>query len=281
MMAERISGYEGFHSFFVTILLKLKDKNMISLINAVHYSSAFRGIRVCVMDHRSDSAQAQDFLRQYTQLRTDYVLQESWPIDTSGVDVDVYDTAVDSKYIIAFDEKSQQVIAGARVTQVSSVAGSLSHDMWAMAYEKDKFLQGIIEYKGLMDCVDSAAKEQRLWDVTRLITQTAVIGSYTKKQRIASRIGIVKTLAGITHVTGEDAWWIYTVGDKMFKFMERNQLHAYAIATGHIAVDDSEQARFCLSHAGEALNHLKQNNQTIHKAIMHAKENHINSATSQ
>ena len=67
-------------------------------------------------------------LEAFTQLRTDYVRQENWSLYKSGVDIDTYDVAAQSNYVVAY--QNDAVYAGMRITKVSSLLGSLSYDMW-------------------------------------------------------------------------------------------------------------------------------------------------------
>lgn len=256
-------------------MCKVNKTNMSFLTDAYYYSAALRDVKVHIV-HPGDVGDdfTHKLLSDYTQLRTDYVLQEKWPIDASGVDIDTYDSAAPTYYVIAYSDSTKNVLAGLRLTRVSNLLGSLSYDMWKNAFQKEQFLIDMYKARETLAVLDKAGGQGELWDVTRLITRIAVDGKYDRKEKVASKIAIVRLLGGALKVTGANAWWLFTVGEKLRKFMERNHLVAQDLSKAHISEHDREPAFFSVAHANHALDHLRLNNRPAHNLVVKSKVTH-------
>jgi N-acyl-L-homoserine lactone synthetase len=199
-------------------------------------------------------------LEAFTQLRTDYVRQENWPLHKSGVDIDTYDVAAQSHYVLAYQD--DMVYAGMRITKVSSLLGSLSYDMWQYAIDKEKFEDLFIQNKELHDAIDSS----ELWDVTRLIAATSVTGEHTQQQKAFSRIALFKIMsAGVAIAApSEKSIWVFTISERMLRYLRRNDIEAHVIAHGKISEIDSGESYLCVIRPRHTFDMMKKTNPPVY-----------------
>lgn len=194
-------------------------------------------------------------LESYTQLRTDYVLQENWPIHEGGIDFDEYDIRRDTIFVVAAN-RDNRVVAGMRLTPVSSLQGSLSYDMWRQSANFDDFSA---QYH-LAAQANPLMPHDYVWDVTRLVTEANILSSQDMQTKIESRIGLLKILARAAHIfpKGSNPVWVFTTTDKMARFMHRNEFRVTLFASGKISHTDEGISHFCIIRPQEVIAHLKK-----------------------
>lgn len=203
-------------------------------------------------------------LAQYGQMRTDYVMQEGWPIHASGIDVDTYDTAADSYYVMA--HAGHAIVAGMRLTNVSSPWGSLSYSMWHRAIDRPKFNASLRKAATQMADIDRVASKGHLWDVTRLISASALGFETNARFRAESRIGVMMVMAAAVSITDEpSSYWIFTASAKAYRFMERNHFSPHVLAKGMISATDKEETYFCYLNPHDVIRELERKNPLVHR----------------
>lgn len=204
---------------------------------------------ISISSHGDATDQQLLLLQQYNQLRTEYVLQEKWPIHASGIDLDIYDVASHNHYVIAYVKN--RVVAGMRLTRVSSVVGSLSYSMWQFAEEREKFEAQLAERHEYIKNLPTS----NLWDVTRLVSESSILGEHSKLTRAHSKVGLFKAMAqGINVVSKNDeAIWMFTIAEKMLHFMQRNDIRVDVLAQARISTQDAGESYFCVVKPQEVL----------------------------
>lgn len=204
---------------------------------------------VSITSHGNATEQQLLLLQQYNQLRTDYVLQEKWPIHASGIDLDIYDVASHNHYVIG--HVKNRVVAGMRLTRVSSIVGSLSYSMWQFAEEREEFEARLALKHDYISRLDSS----NLWDVTRLVSEASIIGEHSRLTRAHSKVGLFKVMAqGIKVVAkNEKPIWVFTVAEKMLHFMQRNDINVEILAHARISQEDVGESYFCIVRPLEVL----------------------------
>lgn len=202
-------------------------------------------------------------MQGFTQLRTDYVLQENWPIDASGIDVDEYDRTDSTRYVIA--TARGQVVAGLRLTPVSRIADSLSYRMWAHAYDLEA-KQALNEYV----THEVHSEDYKLWDVTRLVTEANILATKNPRTRAESRAGLLKILAVAANLLdSKTPVWIFTTTGAMYRFMQRNAFHCEVIASGKISMDDEYESYLCVAKPIDIIRKLKESKPVLYGIARH------------
>lgn len=200
-------------------------------------------------------------LEAYNQLRTDYVLQEKWPIHASGVDLDTYDVAANSLYIIA--HVKDRVVAGMRATKVSSLFGSLSYSMWQFAVDRELFDKQLESHSRIL----SSFVPGEMWDITRLIAETSVVGQHDTQSKAYSRVGLLKVMSasvvGATH--SNKSVWIFTTTLRMLKFMQKNHITVHVLASARISENDENDSVFCVVYPREIIAELRKLDPLTHR----------------
>lgn len=204
-------------------------------------------------------------LEAFTQLRTDYVLQENWPIHHSGVDFDEYDVRLDTEYVVA--SAGNQVVAGMRLTPVDSIEESMSYDMWNYAGDRESFL---IQFRNSMNQINIGKNEQ-LWDITRLVTEANILATRSSKKKVESRAGLLKILAAAATIKkdNKDTVWVFTTTQKMRHFMDRNSFKVSVIASGVISETDGYESSLCLIRPHEVIAHIKRHKPVLYQIAQH------------
>lgn len=202
-------------------------------------------------------------MQGFTQLRTDYVLQENWPVDASGVDVDEYDKNDSTRYIVAVAKG--QVVAGLRLTPVTSIESSLSYRMWERAYDIDA-KNALKNYAHTTSFQDG----DQLWDVTRLVTEVNILATKNPRTKAESRAGLLKILAVAGSITnGKTPVWHFTTTGAMYRFMQRNKFHSKVVASGKISSDDEYDSYLCIARPGDIIRKLKKTKPLLYGIVLH------------
>lgn len=218
---------------------------------------------IAIASHSDATSQQIQLLEQYSQLRTDYVLQEKWPIHGSGIDLDIYDVASNNQYVIAYVKN--RVVAGMRLTRVSSIVGSLSYSMWQFAEGREEFERQLAAQKESIHNVDPT----NLWDVTRLISEASIIGEHSPLIRAHSKVGIFKAMAKAIKVTAknEQTTWVFTVAEKMLHFMQKNSIEVEILASGKISKDDPSNSYLCITRPVRVLNSIAKTKPMLYLVV--------------
>ncbi len=205
------------------------------------------------------SSQQAKLLEEYSQLRTDYVLQEGWPIDDGGIDRDSFDQDPTTHYIVAY---TNRVVAGMRMTNVASIEESLSYHMWDNAVDKISFKDSLKNSKSLLNKVNSG----EIWDITRLVTESNILALKQPRSRALSRVGLFKILArGLSISTADDAWWVFTTTERMMGFMQKNGFDVTVIATLKISSTDDSLSSLCIVQPAVVARSLKKKSPWLHR----------------
>ncbi len=211
--------------------------------------------RTAVKDIQSSSALTKEqntLLQEYSQLRTDYVLQEGWPIHDGGIDIDELDQDMTTHYVIAH---TNRVIAGMRMTRTPSIQQSLSYRMWDNAVDRAEFEEACRASKEVIDTVN----KNEIWDITRLITESNILALKQPRSRALSRVGLFKILArGLSVSDTNDAWWVFTTTERMMKFMKKNGFDVTVVATLKISETDESLSSLCLVQPSAVAHSLKK-----------------------
>jgi N-acyl-L-homoserine lactone synthetase len=204
-------------------------------------------------------------LEAFTQLRTDYVLQENWPIHHSGVDFDEYDGHLDTQYVVA--SAGNQVVAGMRLTPVDNIESSMSFGMWNNADDKTSFQA---QYQDSINKI-SIDEQEQLWDITRLVTEANILATQSTKKKVESRAGLLKILAAAATIKHDHkgAVWVFTTTQKMRQFMERNSFKVTVIASGVISKSDGYESSLCIIRPHEVISHLKRHKPVLYQIAQH------------
>ncbi len=237
----------------------------MKIAKIAHALRAAAEIKTLITSHPEALTPAQrGIFDQYGQLRTDYVLQEGWPIDASGVDIDVYDTAAESHYVIAY--AGETAYAGLRLTNVTSLWGSLSYSMWSHAQERTQFDQMLSQKLSYIKHIEGVGKAGHLWDVTRLISAGALGMDSSQGFKARSRIGVISAMAAAVTITDDPmACWIFTVSASALRFMRRNGFAPHVLAHGKISEQDEEHAYFGYVNPHEVLKNVRRSSATTYR----------------
>lgn len=211
-----------------------------------------------------DKGKVSRLMESFTQLRTDYVLQQVWPMADGGVDHDYYDRTATTVYVVG--SIRDRVVAGMRLTPVKNVTDSLSYSMWHYALCRQEFLDSLavnLPAAGISD-------HDSIWDVTRLITEANTIATSSPIVRAESRVGLLKILARAAHETdAESPIWIFTTTDQLLRFMRRNHFDVTVLAEGRISSHDAANSYFCIVRPKEVIQKLKKNSPILYLIAHH------------
>lgn len=207
-----------------------------------------------VVNSEGLSTREVSLMQSYTQLRTDYVLQEGWPMHDGGIDVDEVDKQPSTRYIIA--TVHGRVVAGMRMAPVRSVEEALSYGMWDNAIERNQFDADVERYKYVIE----QANNGEIWDITRLITEANILSVKHVVDRADSRIGLFKAMARGLSVSGVDTsvYWIFTTTEKMMRFMVRHGFEVTPITTARISHVDPGRSSLCIVRPQQVVKALKR-----------------------
>ena len=199
-------------------------------------------------------------LEAYNQLRTDYVLQEKWPIHASGIDIDTYDVAANSLYVIAYVK--ERVVAGMRATKVSSIFGSMSFGMWQFAVERESFDKQLEVHHDLL----ASFKPGEMWDITRLIAETSVMGRHDTQAKAYSKVGLLKVMsASVASASSSPvSVWVFTTTQRMLRFMQKSNIKVHVLASAKISETDAAESVFCVVFPQEVFTELKRLDPVTH-----------------
>lgn len=228
---------------------------MMKLAHIPPLAAAVIAVKTTVLRSGDDiTSQDMRLLEAYNQLRTDYVVQESWPIHASGVDIDTYDVATSSTYVVA--HVKDRVVAGLRATRVSSLFGSLSYSMWQFAIEREEFDSQLDEHMDLLDSL----KGKEIWDITRLVAETSVLGNHSRLAKSYSKVGLLKAMAAtvVAASNEQSTVWIFTTTDRMLRFMDKSNIKVHVLATAKISETDLAPTAFCLAYPRDIFSQLRK-----------------------
>ncbi len=241
-----------------------------SIVKLFTLASAARSVKTIVIASKSTLTDSHlHLLTGYNQLRTDYVIQEGWPISKDMIDQDVYDHEIDSMYIIAYQR--DYVLAGMRVTRVQSLEESLSYGMWQGVVEKDSFDSQIVSAQNRINQLH----DYEIWDLTRLVTDVSILGDYTLRKRVTSRMGLYKVMGSAMKVAsgGEKTAWIFTTTLQMISFLDRLGVPYYVLCRAKISETDKAESVLSIIYPHQALETIKARNRFLHKIV----NNHLKS----
>lgn len=243
-----------------------------SIFHAIIASRQIKTLVIRDVSHINE--EERKLLELYNQMRTNYVQQEGWPIDASGVDIDVYDVAVSSVYVIAYINST--VIAGMRLTPISSIYGSLSYSMWQHAIDRESFENRLQLHHVNISELEAAGSRGQLWDISRLISIGSFVGPMSRKRKIESRIGVLKTMAAAVAVAGShtDSMWIFTISQKVYDFFRRNHVPFHSLASGTITAGDQSITHFCYLYPQGIIDGLKDANPAAYRVAHKERQYH-------
>ncbi len=230
-----------------------------------HTMRAAAEVKTLITSHpEALDTRQRDIFDQYGQLRTDYVLQEGWPIDASGVDIDVYDTAAESYYVIA--HAGGTAYAGLRLTSITSLWGSLSYSMWSHAVERGQFDAMLSQKLSDIKHIETVGQSGHLWDVTRLISAGALGIDNSQLFKSRSRVGVISAMAAAVTITDDPlSCWIFTVSAGALRFMRRNGFAPHVLAHGKISEEDVDHAYFGYVNPHEVLDQMRKSSATTYR----------------
>jgi N-acyl-L-homoserine lactone synthetase len=239
---------------------------MVSIKKRIYFAHAYTYVKTSKFTMGAvGEKQNLQLMEGFTQLRTDYVLQESWPIHHSGIDYDEYDGRLDTQYVVA--SVGNQVVAGMRLTPIDTIESSMSYDMWNNAGDKENFL---LQFNTSMSNINFSEHEQ-LWDVTRLVTEANILATQSSKKKAESRAGLLKILAAAATIStdSKESVWVFTTTQKMRQFMDRNSFKVSVIASGTISESDGYESSLCIIRPHEVIAHLKRHKPVLYQIAQH------------
>lgn len=247
----------------------------MKITSLLHASIATRQIETLVINDATHvNEKERQLLESYTQLRTNYVLQEGWPIHASGVDVDVYDVAAASTYVLA--HVGQNTLAGLRLTPISSIYGSLSYSMWQYAIDREEFERRLQLHHRQVQELEAAGGRGMMWDITRLISIGSFSNLVSARQKIESRIAVLKVMSAAAAIAGQhkDSVWIFMCSQRLYDYFHRNHIPFHSLASGTITAGDQSVTHFCYLYPASIIEGLKDTNPMAYRIASKVKKHH-------
>jgi hypothetical protein len=196
---------------------------------------------------------------EYVTQRTHYARKNDWPVNNVHFDLDHYDENKNTRYVLVIKKKSNprvHVNSGMRLTRVNTMQDSLSYSMWDYAIEKEQFLRELELNSHLVDEINDAAAKNELWDLTRLMTHTALLDKKTWRDRSHTLAGLLVLLGSGVGYCGKNAYWFFTCDSKFKRFLDRLGLDHTVIAHGKISESDKGDNYLCYSKIQPAFEKL-------------------------
>jgi hypothetical protein len=215
----------------------------------------------------------------YVVMRTAYGRMQHWPLDDTGVDIDVYDHNPKTHYFLALERGrfgKEHLNAGLRLTQVESFDGSLSLSMWGHAVDKRHITAELIRHKQDVVMLKKAASKGNLWDLTRLVTAMSLQAERPPKTKRVTYVALLLMLGAAMKYTGPNALWIFTCNRETKRFLERLGIQYAMLAQGRIGYSDTGESYLGWTSAPAAYEQLK-NGQAIVAQLV--ERGYINGAT--
>jgi len=201
--------------------------------------------------------------------RTEYAFAMKWPIYNPDIDLDHYDSNHHTRYLVAAipGKKHVTVEASMRLTRVERLDQSLSFFMWDQALVREQFERQLAKHAKEVQMLNLAGKHGELWDLTRLMTATALAHKKTWRARTKTHISMLMIFgAGVSH-TGRNAMWVFTCNRSMKRFMDRAGIEHKVLAHGKISKADHSVSFLCYSHVHESFEKLYVRNPFFFKVI--------------
>lgn len=196
----------------------------------------------------------------YVAIRTEYGNMHHWPLDETGVDIDLYDLNPHTRYFLALQRNGlgrKRLNTGMRLTQVESFDDSLSLSMWVHAVDKQRMLADLVRHKQDIVILKRAAQKGNLWDLTRLVTAMSLQAERAPKTKRATYVALLVTLGAAMRHTGNDAFWIFTTNRETKRFMDRMGIQYTILAEGRIGYSDAGDSYLGWTSAPAAYEQLK------------------------
>ena len=234
--------------------------------SVLHFPAAYIRIDTYALHSKSVTDEKHiRLLESYNNLRTKFVNDQNWPLHESGIDRDQYDHHENNLYIVG--AVADKTVAGLRLTPIASAHDCLSYGMWQGASEREKFDDKFEDFFRKIDF-----ESTRVWDVTRLVTEASVSYLPNRYDRVVSRVAMLRVLAVAAVMTSKrKGVWVFTVTEKMYRFIETTRFPVNLIVRGIISEDDDGPSYFCWLDPSQALASLKRINPFFHLMAKHEK----------
>lgn len=206
----------------------------------------------------------------YVAMRTTYGKMHHWPLDESGVDIDVYDIDPHTVYFLAVQKSGfgrKQLSAGLRLTRVYDFNETLSLAMWDQAVDKRKMTHDLIKHKQDVAILKKAAKKGNLWDMTRLVTAMSLQAERSPKTKRATYVALLLSLGAAMKHTGPDAFWLFTTNRETKRFLDKLGIQYALLADGRIDYSDAGESYLGWTSAPAAYEQLKNGNPVVAQLV--------------
>lgn len=228
-----------------------------------------RGAPLEILDTLPVTHEQQRTLDDYRALRTQFVLGMNWFNEQDlpeGGDLDFYDRLNDldepsvpdpeswhTTTVVGRDEKSGEIVAGARFTRIPSVERSLS---WSMLPQemKDQVPRAALEE------LNETADGKDLYDLTRLVNK--LDGSAHQATIVMAMLkifgaGVAKTCENAKNV--DNVTWVYTTTPDMYELLSGLGVQQDLLAKADVpdATGEPEGVLFCSVKVMESLRNIQ------------------------
>ena len=206
----------------------------------------------------------------YVAMRTAYGTMHHWPLDDTGVDIDLYDFDPHTIYFLAVENRGfgrKHLNGGLRLTQVYDFNDTLSLAMWDQAIDKQKVTRDLIKHKQDVAILKKAAKKGYLWDLTRLVTAMSLQAERTPKTKRATYAALLLMLGAAMKHTGPDAFWLFTTNRETKRFLDKLGIQYALLADGCIGYSDAGDSYLGWTSAPAAYEQLKSGNPVVARLV--------------
>ncbi len=206
----------------------------------------------------------------YIAMRTAYGKQNNWPLDSTNTDIDHYDRLPDTTYFLSFRKRflrRGRLIAGLRLTKIKDFEDSLSLEMWSNAEEKQKFVGHLLIHQQDVMTLKRAAKNGRVWDLTRLVTAMALQSRRSRRTKRLTYVALLMALGAAFKTSGSESYWIFTCNPEIKRFLDKLGIQYHLIAQGLISKQDSGESYFAWISAQAAYNQLKNGQPAVAEVV--------------
>ena len=205
--------------------------------------------------------QKKSLIGSYVVMRTTYGTMHHWPLDESGVDIDIYDLPpAHTDYFLAVQRTGlgrKHLSAGLRLTQVKNFDESLSLAMWDHAVDKKQVVEQLVRHKQDIAILKKAAQKGNVWDLTRLVTAMSLQAERSPKTKRATYVALLVMLGAAMKHTGPDSFWIFTTNREVKRFLDRLGIQYTMLAQGRIGYSDAGESYFAWTSAPAAYEQLQ------------------------
>lgn len=182
-------------------------------------------------------------------------------------DADIYDTLESTIHLLVAKPETGEVIAGLRLTRLSSLEESMS---WSMVRGNPEIRDAVYAYRHnngtrAIEDIQHSAETGNLWDLTRLVVP--VNGSVSSKEMAAGIMELFATGFGICKKqvdstrggSAEDIRWINSATDIITACCNNLQIQFDILGSGRVSDKDDCDTYFCVSNLSAAVRHIEAN----------------------